>query len=69
MKFQHIAWFVIGLNTIHVQARHDRDTTTILTFRGGCLLPPKVTFRGGFGCGGSLYKTASNSIDAKSFEF
>ena len=29
-------------------------TTTNLTFRGDCLSPPKVTFRGGFGFGGGL---------------
>ena len=44
-------------------------TTTNSNFRGGCLPPPKVTFGGGFGIGGGLYKTTPNSTDAKSFEF
>ena len=45
------------------------DTTTNLTFRVGCIPPPKVTFGGGFGFGGILYKTAPNSTDTKSFDF
>ena len=49
--------------------KEQRITTTNLTFRGGCLLPQKVTFVSGFGFGGGLYKTATNRIDTKSFDF
>ena len=46
-----------------------QNTTTNLNFRGGFLPPPKVTFGGGFGFGGGLYKTTPNRTNDKSFEF
>ena len=46
---------------------HVGHTTTNLTFMGGFLLPPKVTFGGSFGFGGGLYKTAPNSNDTNFF--
>ena len=45
------------------------DTTTNLTFRGGCLPPPKVAFGVGFGIRVALYKIAPNSNNAKSMYF
>ena len=43
--------------------------TTNLTFKGGCLLPPKVTFGGVFGFGDGLYKIASNNTYSKFIYF
>ena len=38
-------------------------------FQARFVSPPKVTFGGGFGFGGGLYKIAPNITDAKSFDF